>query len=211
MAKEREVVLCTKREQKISLAVSFPHSAAANDIKRSFAAKTERMIDMKFRVTPRILAYGAILVALNIVLTRLLSINVFTVRIGFNFIPIALGSMIFGPSIGALLAVIADVLGMLMSGGMPWLGFTVNAALYGISYGLFLQKDRFSTKKLIICVILQAIIIDATLGALWYNHYVGTPFWAALGARAVDAAAMIPVKILVIKYMYKLIGDRIKV
>ncbi len=166
---------------------------------------------MKFRLTPKVLAYGAILVALNIVLTRLLSINVFTVRIGFNFIPVALGSMMFGPMPGAILAVIADVLGMLMSGGMPWLGFTVNAALYGISYGLFLQKDRFSTKNLIICVILQAIIIDASLGALWYYHYIGTPFWAALGARAIDATAMIPVKILIIKYMYKLIGDRIKV
>lgn len=166
---------------------------------------------MKTRITPRILAYGAILVALNIVLTRLLSINVFTVRIGFNFIPIALGSMMFGPCVGAVLSVIADVLGMLMSGGMPWLGFTINAALYGISYGLFLQKDRFSTKTLFVCVFLQAIIIDAFLGALWYYHYIGTPFWAALGARAIDAVAMIPVKILVIKYMYKLIGDRIKV
>ncbi len=166
---------------------------------------------MKKTITPKILAYGAILVALNIVLTRLLSINVYTVRIGFNFIPVAFGSILFGPLIGAVLSVIADVLGMLMSGGMPWLGFTINAALYGISYGVFLKRDRFSTKNLVFCVILQAIIIDAFLGAVWYNHYMGTPFFPALGARAVDAAAMIPVKILIIKYMYKLIGDRIKV
>lgn len=166
---------------------------------------------MKKTITSKVLAYGAILCALNIVLTRLLSINVFTVRIGFNFIPIAIGSILFGPLIGAVLSVVADVLGMLMSGGMPWLGFTINAALYGISYGVFLKKERFSTKNLVICVILQAIIIDATLGAVWYNHYMGTPFLPALGARAIDAAAMIPVKILVIKYMYKLIGDRIKV
>lgn len=192
--------------------MSFPHSAAAiDDIKHSFAAKHERMIDMKKALTAKVLAYGAILVALNIVLTRLLSINVFTVRIGFNFIPIALGSILFGPVIGAALSVVADVLGMLMSGGLPWLGFTINAALYGISYGLFLKKDKFRTKNLVICVILQAVIIDATLGAVWYNHYIGTPFLPALGARAIDAFAMTPVKILVIKYMYKLIGDRIKV
>lgn len=166
---------------------------------------------MKKTITPKVLAYGAILVALNIVLTRLLSINVFTVRIGFNFIPVALGSIMFGPVLGAVLSVIADVVGMLLSGGMPWLGFTINAALYGISYGVFLKKDKFLTKNLVLCVVLQAIIIDSTLGAVWYNHYMGTPFLPALGARAIDAAAMVPVKILVIKYMYKLIGDRIKV
>ncbi len=166
---------------------------------------------MKTRITSRVLAYGALLCALNIVLTRLLSINVFTVRIGFNFIPVALGSILFGPVIGAVLAVLADVSGQLMAGGIPWLGFCINQTLYGISYGIFLKKERYSFKNLVICVILQAIIVDATLGALWYFHYIGTPFLAALGARAIDAAIMIPVKIVVIKYMYKLIGDRIKV
>lgn len=166
---------------------------------------------MKKRITARTLAYGAILIALNIVITRLLSINVFTVRIGFNFIPVAVGAIMFGPVTGAVLSVIADVAGMLLTGGMPWLGFTVNAALYGITYGLFLYKKDVNVKNLTICVVLQAVIIDAFLGAVWYNHYMGTPFWGALGARAIDAVLMIPIKILVIKYMYKLIGDRIKV
>ena len=159
----------------------------------------------------KILAYGALLIALNIVITRLLSINIFTVRIGFGFLPVAFGSIWFGPLWGAILAVIADVSGMLLSGGMPWPGFTLSAALYGITYGLFLHKREINFKNLALCVILQAIFIDAHLGAVWYNYYAGTPFLAALLSRSIDALCMIPVKIIVIKYVYKFTGDRIKI
>ena len=166
---------------------------------------------MKTKITTKTLVYGAILVALNIVITRLLSINIGVVRIGFNFVPVVLGAYLFGPVTGAVLAVIADVLGMLMSGGFPWLGFCVSQALYGLSYGFFFYKRKQSSRALIVCVIFQAVVIDAFLGAVWYNLHAGAPFWASLGARAIDAAAMIPVKIVIIKYMLKLVGDRIKV
>lgn len=163
------------------------------------------------KITTKTLAYGAILIALNIVITRLLSINVGVVRIGFNFIPVVLGSYFFGPFIGAILAVLADALGMLMTGGLPWLGFTVSQALYGLSYGFFLYKRKKNTRAIIVCVVLQAIVIDAVLGALWYKLHAGAPFFASLGARSVDALVMIPIKIIVIKYMIKLVGDRIKI
>lgn len=163
------------------------------------------------KITTKTLAYGAILIALNIVITRLLSINVGVVRIGFNFIPVVLGSYFFGPLIGAVLAVLADTLGMLMTGGLPWLGFTVSQALYGLSYGFFFYKRKKNTKAVIVCVVLQAIFIDAILGALWYKLHAGAPFFASLGARSVDALVMIPIKIIVIKYMIKLVGDRIKI
>jgi len=177
------------------------------------------------KITTKTLAYGAILIALNIVITRLLSINVGVVRIGFNFIPVVLGSYFFGPLVGAVLAALADVLGMLMTGGLPWLGFTISQALYGLSYGvlfykikkssngLYLSKrqDCHNIKALSVLVVLQAIVIDAILGALWYRLHAGAPFFASLGARAIDALSMIPVKIVVIKYMIKLVGDRIKV
>ena len=207
MADEREVVVCTKS---ILLAVSFSHSAAATDIKHSFAAKYERMIDMKNQ-NGKILAYGAILIALNIVLTRLLSINIGPVRIGFNFLPIALGSILFGPWLGAVFALVADVLGQLLTGGMPWLGFCINTALYGISYGLFFYKRGVTLYRLIVCAVLQAVIVDAILGSLWFYHYMGTPFMSALLMRGVDALCMVPVKVIVLKYVCKYLGEKLKV
>ena len=207
MAGEREVVLCTKSI--FVLAVSFPHSAAAKKpyILRSIC---ERMICMIKTNRVKFLTYGALLIAVNIVATRIFAVNIGVVRISSTFLPQALGSIIFGPWIGAVLALIADVLGQLMTGGMPWLGFCISTVLYGISYGAFLYKRPKNYKNIIICVILQQIFIDALLGSLWFYHYMGTPFLGALAARSIDAVAMIPVKIFVIKYIWKLIGDRIK-
>ncbi len=159
----------------------------------------------------KILAYGAILIALNIVMTRLLSINIGPVRIGFNFLPIALGSFLFGPWLGAIFALVADVLGQLLTGGMPWLGFCINTAIYGISFGLFFYKKPVTTYRLIVCIVLQAVIVDALLGSLWFYHYMGTPYISALLMRGVNALCMIPVKIIVIKYVWKYLGERLKV
>ncbi len=164
---------------------------------------------MKKRV--RIISYGAVLIAMNIVLTRILGFDVGAARISFTFVPQVLGSVMFGPWIGAALALVADVLGQFLKGGAPWLGFCINTVLYGISYGVFLYKRPISYKTIIPCVILQAIIIDALLGSLWFYHYMGMPYLGALASRAPDALLMIPVKIFSIKYMLKFIGDRIKV
>lgn len=187
------------------LAMFFPHSAA---VKRSviFCGK-ERMIDMK-KISTRALAKGALLIALNIVITRFLAINVGAVRISFTFLPIAVGSLMFGGVIGATLALVADILGMLMSGGLPWLGFCVSTVLYGLTYGI-LYKKELTYKNLVPIIVLQAIFIDAILGAFWFYVHAGMPFLVSLAERSINAIVMIPVKVFVIKYVYKLIGDKI--
>lgn len=160
------------------------------------------------KISTRALAKGALLIALNIVITRFLAINVGAVRISFTFLPIAVGSLMFGGVIGATLALVADVLGMLMSGGLPWLGFCVSTVLYGLTYGILCKKE-LTYKNLIPIIVLQAIFIDALLGAFWFYVHAGMPFWVSLAERSINAIVMIPVKVFVIKYVYKLIGDKI--
>lgn len=151
----------------------------------------------------------ALLVAMNIVLTRLLSFDIGAVRIGVGFIPIALGAMLYGAVPGAIIAVVADVVGAILQGKGYWFGFTLSAALMGVSYGLFLYGREKSYWNISLCVVLQAILIDALLGAFWHNFFAGTPYIAALIARSIDAAAMIPVKIILIRYLWKYVGNRL--
>ena len=157
-----------------------------------------------------LLAYGALLIALNIVITRLLSFNFGPVRIGFTFVPLSLGAMLFGPITGAALALVADVLGQLLTGGLPWAGFCISTVLYGLSFGAFLYKKPKTWGRIALCVVLQEVLIDALLGAFWFYHYMGTPYLSALLMRGIDALCMIPVEIIVIKYMWDYIGERMK-
>lgn len=165
---------------------------------------------MKKHFTVSTLSGSAALIALNIVITRFLSVTVGPVRIGFGFIPIAFGSMLYGPVVGTAAAVIADVLGAIMQGTGYWPGFGLSAALYGITYGLFLHQREKSCKNIMACVILQAAAIDALMGALWYFVYAGMAFSVALIGRSINAVVMIPVKAVTIRYLWKYAGTRIE-
>ncbi|MBR4874773.1 MAG: folate family ECF transporter S component [Clostridia bacterium] len=158
---------------------------------------------MKKLFTPRMLTFGAALVAINVILTKFLSITLTFVRIGFNFLPISLGAMLFGPVSGGILALVADVLGVIIVGEPLFWGYSVSAFLYGLTYGLFLYKKDKSYKRIALCVILQTIFIDILLGAYWGNLFFGKPYFVALIGRAADAVPMAVIKIYAIKYLWK--------
>ena len=165
---------------------------------------------MKKHFTVSTLAGAAALVALNIVITRFLSVTVGPVRIGFGFLPIAVGSMLYGPVVGTISALVADVLGAVIQGAGYWPGFGLSTALYGLTYGLFLYGREKSCKNIAACVILQAIVIDAFLGALWYYIYTSMTFPVALTGRSINALVMIPVKIVMVQYLWKYVGARVE-
>ena len=90
----------------------------------------------KFKFNTRNIVYLAVLIALEIVLNRFLSINTPVVKIGFSFVPIAIAGMLFGPIPAAIVAALADLLGAaLFPTGTIFLGITLTAFLKGINWG----------------------------------------------------------------------------
>lgn len=49
------------------------------------------------KINTRTIVYLGVLTALEIVLNRFLSINAWNIKIGFNFVPIAVAAILFGP------------------------------------------------------------------------------------------------------------------
>ncbi len=152
----------------------------------------------------------ALLIALNIVIVRFLSIQTEVVRISFGFIPTALCSMLFGPWVGALSAFLSDFLGMIVnSKGLSYFpGFGISEALYGLTYGFFLYKSPKTFWHIIPCVVLQTIVIDIGLGTLWLYILFHNPIWVILGTRTISALVMLPIKVMGIKYTWETIGSR---
>ena len=66
-------------------------------------------------VKTKTLAMVAVLIALNIVIVRFLSIQTPVIRIGFGFVATSLASMLFGPLTGGVSAFLADFLGMVIN------------------------------------------------------------------------------------------------
>ena len=164
---------------------------------------------MKKLNTRMITAIGA-LVAMEVVLSRFLSINAPSVKIGFAFVPCALCAVIFGLGPTVILEVLADLLGAtLFPSGSFFPGFTVTAALRGLTYGLLLSKKQ-TPARILICVLINQLVLGLCVNTLWISILYGSSFTALLVTRVVQCAVLIPVEFVVITAIVKF-GKRIKV
>ena len=78
----------------------------------------ENLLIMKMKskkLTTRTLLIMASLIALTIILSRFLSFSVWNMKIGLDFIPIAVASLIFGPLEAGIVAALSDFLGRISS------------------------------------------------------------------------------------------------
>ncbi len=127
----------------------------------------------------------AFLIALNIVLVRLLSFQTPVSRLDFGFLPISVAGAMFGPIWGGIAGGLADIGGMLFnSKGMAFFfGWTLNAVLHGVFYGLFLYKKKKTLIRILLCVLIKGIFVDLFLGSIWGAifrggmHLIGAVAW----------------------------------
>ena len=142
----------------------------------------------------------ALMVAINIVLVRFLSIPMATIRIDIGFLPIAVTAMMFGPISAAIVGVMADIIGVtFFSPFTMFPGFTLSAFLIGMVYGFLIHKHKRNNFTTILAVLIVTIIIQLGLDTLWVHMITGNPYTALLPLRAIRTAVMIPVQFILIK------------
>ena len=80
-----------------------------------------------------IIVTTALLIALDVILTRFLSIQTQFLRIGFGFLPVAVAGIAYGPFWGAVTGAVGDILGMIIYPPAEYFpGFTLTALLTGV-------------------------------------------------------------------------------
>lgn len=148
---------------------------------------------------------AAILLALTIIMSRLLSIQMPLLKIGFSFIPLMISAILLGPAWSTIIAVFADLIGFsLFPSGNFFIGFTISAFLTGLTYGLFLYKKDgiFKTKILLIRLLLSStivlIFISGLLNSYWLFLMYGKSLIAILPIRIIKEVIMMPVHIIAI-------------
>jgi len=98
------------------------------------------------KIPVTILAYTGVLVAMNILLSRVFTINLGnSIRINFSATPVFLAGIWFGPFIGGLTGIAADLMGCVVSGYAPFPLITVSTCLWGVIPGLL--SGLLRTKK----------------------------------------------------------------
>ena len=162
------------------------------------------------KLNTRMIAMIGMLVAVEVVLSRFLSINMPNFKIGFAFVPCALCAMLFGFGPTVVLEILADLLGAtLFPSGSFFPGFTLTAALRGASYGLLLSKKQTPVRILLV-VVFNQLVLGLALNTLWISILYGSAYWPLLVTRLIQCVPLIPVEFVVITAIAKF-GKRIKV
>jgi ECF transporter S component (folate family) len=154
----------------------------------------------------------ALFIAMEIVLTRMLSIETPIMRIGFGFVPIAVCAMMFGPVRAGAAGAISDIIGVALffRGGTPFLGFTLSAILVGVVFGLFLHKSKGHWFPIMCAAAINSFLIGMLLNTYWLTILTGNPFLYLLPTRIVQALIIFTIQFSVLNVIEKKLGNRIR-
>lgn len=152
----------------------------------------------------RSLTVASLLLALNVLLFLFFSIRITdSIRFSFSYLPIAASGSLYGPVVGGILAAAGDLLNLMIKpSGAFFPGFTLNALLSGMIYGMVLYRQPVSLRRTLMARLL-VVVMELFLGTLWLSILYGKGYMVFLPARALKAAVLFPVEVTLMYGMLK--------
>ena len=136
----------------------------------------------------------AFMIALEVVLSKLISINISFLRIGFGFLPIIFLAILYGPIWAGIGYAIGDLLGaFIFPTGAFFPGFTVTAFLTGLIYGLVLYRKKVTIPRALIANTLVCVLCNLLLNTYWLTFILGKGFIVLLSSRAIKELVALPI------------------
>jgi ECF transporter S component (folate family) len=158
----------------------------------------------------RNILFVSLFISLEVILTRFLSVENTFVRISFEFIPIAISAILFGPVTAGIAAAIADVLGMMIfPKGAYFPGFTLSAFISGFLYGVILYKKQITFARTCAAALINILVVSLVLNTVWLTYLTDNGAYAVLIARLVKCAVFLPVQTIMIYFTWKYAGSPI--
>ena len=147
----------------------------------------------KKKISTEKLVFTAFMIALEIVLSKIVSVNISFLRIGFGFLPIAILAIMYGAWWSGIAYAIGDVIGgFLFPTGAFFPGFTVTAMFTGIIFGLVLHNKKITFKRAFIASTLVCVLCNLLLNTYWLTFIIGKGFKVLLASRVIKELVSIP-------------------
>lgn len=151
-----------------------------------------------------------LLIALEVVLNRFASINLWNLKIGFAFLPIMLAGMLMGPVKSGLVAVISDLVGAILFPSAAFFpGFTLSALIRGVAYGALLYKKQ-GIINIAIASAFNQFVIGLFITSLWISIMYGSPYWPIVVSRIVQVVPLFAVELVLGSILSKVLVERLK-
>lgn len=153
----------------------------------------------------------AMLVAMNVVLSRFVSINAWNLKIGFTFVTVFIAAYLYGPFASTLVAGLGDFAGAIMFPIGPYFpGFTFSAILSGLLFG-FLLKHNTRTVNVVVCSLIHNLVIGLLINTYWIFVLYNKPsFWLVMSTRVLQSVVLIVVEVITIKLLGRVLPKLIR-
>ena len=160
----------------------------------------------KQKFTTRTLTTLAMLIAIEVILSRFLSINAWNIKIGFGFVPVLIAAILYGPLAGGLVGALSDFIGaVLFPIGTYFPGFTLTSFLTGFVFGLVLYKKQGWLQGLA-AVGINQFILGLFLNTFWISVLYGSPYVPLLATRVFQSMLLSVVQLICIQLMVPILN-----
>ena len=150
----------------------------------------------------RTLTVLALLIAMSIVFTRVLSISTGFVRFNLGSLPVLLAAIFFGPGAGFVVGAVADMIGGVLAGYAINPLITLGAGSVGLVSGLLyrsLHEMRLGL-RLQISILAGHLVGSVVINSLALHLFYGYQ-WALLAARIPNALVLSVVNTLLVRIL----------
>lgn len=150
------------------------------------------------------------MIAVDVVLARLASLNTTTERLGLSLFAVAIVAYLYGPVAAFVVHGLSDVIGALLFPNGPYfLGFTITAVMIGLIYGLCFYKN-VTMWRIVIAVVAVQVICTLCLNTLWLSILYSKAFLVFLPGRLIQAAIVTPVQLVGLPFLFKALERGVK-
>ena len=154
------------------------------------------------KISTKKIAISAMLIAFDVIFTRVLALNMPLTKIGLGFAAVMVCGMLYGPGWAALCAGLDDLVGsLLFPTGAYFPGFTVTAAIGGAILGAALYKKRLKLSGCILTALVNGLVVSLILNTTMISLVFGPPLGPLFLTRLGQFGIMLCVQTLVLFFL----------
>ena len=116
------------------------------------------------------------------------------IKIGFSFLASELAYLLFGPVVGMFYGGAADILKYFVKPVGPFFpGYTLDAMLSGLIYGMFLYKKPIKLWRIAVARAVVVVFVNTLLAAYWRHVTGGNAYSVLLTTMGTKNLIMFPI------------------
>ena len=160
---------------------------------------------IKYKFTTQRLVLLALLIAMQIILSRFLAIELDFIRISFVFLPLILIGAYYPPLIAGFACALADTVGVLLySKGVPFFpGYTLTTFLTGFVYSIFLYNKPKVLWRIIVSHAVVFFLLNSVLNTYWLSIILDKAALALFPIRLLKNAIVFVIYIFISYFFFQ--------